>query len=206
MTRKPSEIGARAPCSSGDKSTAKGRIQRHDRFDDLVTGTVSGSKLYNATIDFAGRSLDTNCTCPYDGSGDCKHVVAVLLTVDDRDTETGSDPERDETVNIESLIEQTVPEDLRTLLRDIVAEDRDIRNRFVAFVGEDTGKTVYDYKQEINRLFDDAVNRREMVEHDTHIDFSQYTDLAASRTRPRRDGNGYPSSGFRGDTRKLGPG
>ena len=168
----------------GQNYREEGRIQRLDRFDDLVTATVHGSNLYDVTVDFGGSSIDTRCTCPHDGGGDCKHVVAVLIAVDDRDTETVSDidPERDETVpetvDIESLVEQTTAEDLRTFLLDIIDDDRDIGDRFVVFVGEDTGKTVYDYKQEIDRLFDDAVSRRRMVEYDTHIDFSQYVDLA----------------------------
>ena len=154
------------------------RVQELDIDGGEIRATVRGSNYYDVAIDLVDDAVRSRCSCPYDYAGDCKHVVAVLLTVDDRDTETVSDPERDETVDIESLIEQTAPEDLRAFLRDIVAEDRDIRDRFVAFVGEDTGKTVYDYKQEIDRLFDDAISRRGMVEHDMHIDFSQYTDLA----------------------------
>ncbi|QSG07624.1 SWIM zinc finger family protein [Halapricum desulfuricans] len=156
------------------------RVQELEVDGDEIRATVRGSSYYDVAIDIVDDTIRTHCSCPYDYAGDCKHIVAVLLAVDDRDTETMSDtdPERDETVDIESLVEQTNAEDLRTFLLDIVAEDQDIRDRFVAFVGEDTGKTVYDYKQEIDRLFDDAVSRRGMVEHDTHIDFSQYTDLA----------------------------
>ena len=152
-----------------------------------IRATVRGSNYYDVAIDIVDDGTRSHCSCPYDYAGDCKHVVAVLLAVDDRDTETVSDTdtERDETVDIESLVEQTTTEDLRTFLLDIVTDDQDIRDRFVAFVGEDTGKTLYDYKQEIDRLFDDAVSRREMVEHDTHIDFSQYTDLA--ETHRERD-------------------
>ncbi|CCQ33502.1 adenosinetriphosphatase protein [Halorhabdus tiamatea SARL4B] len=156
------------------------RVQELDIDGDEIRATVRGSNYYDVAIDLVDDAVRSRCSCPYDYAGDCKHVVAVLLTVDDRDTETVSDPEpeRDETVDVESLIEETTPVDLRAFLLDIVSEDRDIRDRFVAFIGEDTGKTVYDYKQEIDRLFDDAVSRRGMVEHDTHIDFSQYTDLA----------------------------
>jgi hypothetical protein len=145
-----------------------------------IRATVRGSDYYDVAIDIVDDGVRSHCSCPYDYAGDCKHIVAVLLTVDDRDTEAASnvDPERDETVDIESLADQTTPKDLRTFLLDIVADDQEIRDRFVAFVGEDTGKTVYDYKQEIDRLFDDAVSRGGMVEYDTPIDFSQYTDIA----------------------------
>jgi len=33
------------------------------------------------TVELGGRGIDAQCTCPYDGPGDCKHVVAVLLDV-----------------------------------------------------------------------------------------------------------------------------
>nr|WP_272494357.1 SWIM zinc finger family protein [Natronomonas aquatica] len=62
----------------GENYRDERRIQRLDRFDDLVTAAVSGSNLYDVTVDFSGRGIDTRCTCPYDGGGDCKHVVAVL--------------------------------------------------------------------------------------------------------------------------------
>ena len=59
----------------------EGRLQRLDRFDDLVTATVHGSNSYDVTVEFGEGDLETRCPCPYDGSGDCKHVVAVLLDV-----------------------------------------------------------------------------------------------------------------------------
>jgi uncharacterized Zn finger protein len=65
----------------GENYRTEGRIQRLDRFETLISAAVSGSKLYDVTVDFGDQSIDTRCTCPYDGSGDCKHVVAVLLAV-----------------------------------------------------------------------------------------------------------------------------
>src|SRR5699024_8745587 len=78
------------------------------------------------------------------------------------------------------LVEETPTVELRTFLRDLIADDHDIRDRFVAFAGDDTEHTVYDYKEEINRLFENALSRRGMIEYNTHIDFSHYHDLAAT--------------------------
>ncbi|MDL0135758.1 SWIM zinc finger family protein [Halobacterium salinarum] len=162
----------------------QGRIQGLNVDGGEISATVRGSHDYDVSIDVTDDTIRTHCSCPYDYAGDCKHIVAVLLAVDDRDTDAVSetDPESTEplpaTVDIESLVEQTTADDLREFLLDIIADDGDMRDRFVAFVGEDTGKTVYDYKQELDRLFDDAASRRGMVEHDMHIDFSQYVDLA----------------------------
>jgi len=77
----------------GENYRTEGRIQRLDRFDTLITAAVSGSKLYDVTVDFGDQSIDTRCTCPYNGSGDCKHVVAVLL-------DTAANPPQDESEDV----------------------------------------------------------------------------------------------------------
>jgi len=185
----PTREAIRSRCT--EQSFERGRnYYRQDRIQEIeidggeIRATVRGSNDYDVAIDTVDETIKTHCSCPYDHAGDCKHIVAVLLAVDDKETDTVNEtaPESDEqlpaTVDIESLVEQTTADELRGFLLDILSDDRDLRDRFVAFVGEDTGKTVYDYKQKLDRLFDDAVSRRGMVEHDTHIDFSQYVDIA----------------------------
>ena len=166
------------------------RIQELDIDSGEISATVRGSNYYDVAIDAAADPVHTRCSCPYDYAGECKHIVAVLLAVDDRDTGTASDADDADAVvseaeDIDALVEETTATDLRTFLLEVIGDDSDIRDRFVAFTGEDTGKTVYDYKQEIGRLFEDATGRRGMVEYDTYIDFSQYHDLA--ETHRERD-------------------
>ncbi|EMA05598.1 SWIM zinc finger [Haloarcula vallismortis] len=168
----------------------QGRVQELNIDGGEISATVRGSNYYDVAIDVATDPIHTRCSCPYDYAGDCKHVVAVLLAVDDRDTGTASgadeiDGTLSEAVDIDTLVEQTAAADLRAFLLEVLEDDRDTRDRFVAFTGEDTGKTVYDHKQDIDRLFEDAAGRRGMVEYDTHIDFSQYYDLA--ETHRERD-------------------
>jgi len=168
----------------------QGRIQELNIDGGEISATVRGSNDYDVAIDVATDPIRTRCSCPYDYAGDCKHVVAVLLAVKDRDTGTTSGADEtegtlSEAVDIDALVEQTAAGDLRAFLLAVLEDDRDIRDRFVAFTGEETGKTVYDYKQEIDRLFEDAAGRRGMVEYDMHIDFSQYHDLA--ETHRERD-------------------
>lgn len=185
----PTREAIRSLCT--EQSFERGHnYYRQDRVQEIeidggeIRATVRGSNYYDVAIDIVDDTIRTHCSCPYDYAGDCKHIAAVLLAVDDRDTDTVSEtaPESDgqlpATVDIESLVEQTTADELREFFLDILSDDRELRDRFVAFVGEDTGKTVYDYKEELNQLFDDAVSQRGMVEHDTHIDFSQYVDLA----------------------------
>jgi len=160
------------------------RVQELNIENGEITATVRGSQDYDVSIEVDDNAIRTACSCPYDYAGDCKHIIAVLLAAEDRSSEparaheTTGASDSPETVDIGSLIDQTPEDDLRTFLLDIIEDDRDIRDRFVAFAGEETGKTVYDYKQEIDRLFEEASGRRGMIQYDAHIDFSQYYDLA----------------------------
>ncbi|CAI50012.1 SWIM zinc finger domain protein [Natronomonas pharaonis DSM 2160] len=165
----------------GVKYYEQDRIQKLEVEGGDITAIVRGSRDYDISIDIEDDTIRTVCSCPYDYAGDCKHIVAVLLAVEDRSpestAETADSSDNSETVDVEALIDRTPDDELRTFLLDIIADDRDIRDRFVAFAGEEPGKTVYDYKQEIDRLFEDAAGRGGMIEYDTRIDFSQYHDL-----------------------------
>ena len=130
----------------GQKYQDEGRIQRRDRFDDLVTAAVSGSSLYDVTVEFGRRSIDTRCTCPYDGSGDCKHVVAVLLDI-------AANPPRDESERIERVLGDVSADNLRTFVRDALAEHAELREQFLARFGDDH-KSVDEYREEIAQLFE----------------------------------------------------
>jgi uncharacterized Zn finger protein len=150
----------------GETYRKEGRIQQLDRFDDLVTATVSGSKLYDVTITFGGRSLDTKCTCPYDGSGDCKHVVAVLLDI-------AAGPPQDESESVEAVLDDVSAEDLRGFVRDALAEHAELREQFLAQFG-DEHKSVEEYREEIAQLF---AQHADPVVFEA-IDFSRFFDVA----------------------------
>lgn len=153
----------------------EGRIQRLDRFDDLVTAAVSGSKLYDVTIEFGGRNIDTRCTCPYDGGGDCKHVVAVLLDI-------AANPPQDESEDVETVLDDVSADDLRGFVRDALAEHAELREQFLAQFGDDH-KSVDEYREEIAQLFE---QHADPGVYDA-IDFSRFFDIAEQY----RDRNRY---------------
>jgi hypothetical protein len=169
----------------------QGRIQELAVNDDELTATVRGTHDYEASITVDdGGVRNYYCSCPYDYAGACKHVIAVLLAANEREPEhaTSGDSHMaaestslSAATEVQTLLEETPPEDLRTFLLDLIEDDHDIHDRFVAFAGEDTENTVHDYKQEINRLFEDALSRRDMIEYNTQIDVSHYHDLAETR-------------------------
>jgi uncharacterized Zn finger protein len=144
----------------------EGRIQRLDRFDDLVTATVQGSNLYDVTVEFGGRALETRCTCPYDGSGDCKHVVAVLLNV-------AAGPPRDESEDIETVLTDVSAQELRAFVRDALAENPELREQFLARFGNDH-RSVDEYREEIGQLFE---THADPVVFEA-IDFSRFFEVA----------------------------
>ncbi|CCQ33494.1 SWIM zinc finger domain-containing protein [Halorhabdus tiamatea SARL4B] len=150
----------------GETYRKEGRIQRLDRFDDLVTAAVSGSKLYDVTIEFGGRNFSTNCTCPYDGSGDCKHVVAVLLDI-------AAGPPDDESEGVEGVLEDVSADDLGGFVRDALAEDPELREQFLAQFGDDH-KSVGEYREEIAHLFE---QHADPGVYDA-IDFSRFFEIA----------------------------
>ena len=150
----------------GEKYRKEGRIDQRDRFDDLVTAAVSGSKLYDVTIEFGGRSLDTKCTCPYDGGGDCKHVVAVLLDI-------AADPPADDSEGVEAVLDDVSADDLRRFVHDALAKDAELREQFRAQFGDDH-RSVNEYREEIAKLFE---QHADPSVYDA-IDFSRFFEIA----------------------------
>ena len=172
----------------------QGRIQELALDDAELTATVRGTHDYEVTITVDDEGVQTYfCSCPYDYAGACKHVVAVLLAANEQESEHATSDDSYPTArstnpaaatDVQTLIEETPAEDLRTFLLSLIKDDHDIRDRFVAFAGEDTENTLYDYKEEIDRLFEDGMSRRGMIEYNTHIDFTHYHELAEThRTR-----------------------
>jgi len=150
----------------GQNYRDEGRIRQLDRFGDLVTATVSGSKLYDATIEFDGRNIDTRCTCPYDGRGNCKHVVAVLLDI-------AADAPQDESERVEAVLDDVSADDLRGFVRDALTEHTEVREQFLAQFGDDH-RSVEEYREEIAQLFE---QHADPVVFEA-IDFSRYFEIA----------------------------
>lgn len=147
----------------------EGRVQRLDRFDDTISATVRGTHHYDVAVDVGADSVDARCTCPYEGTGECKHVVAVLLELKERLPE-------DDAERIDPLVEDVPPTDLRKFLREALAWDPDLRERFLVRFGEASGKSLEEYREEVETLFEKHTEEYPVVTE--AIDFSRITDLA----------------------------
>lgn len=152
----------------GQRYRAEGRIRRLDRVGDSVTARVRGTRTYDVGLDLGAEDFDPHCTCPYDGPGECKHVVAVLLEV--------ADGVVDDADRIESVLDDVPAENLREFVREALAERPELTERFLARFGGPPVKQAEAYRAEVDGLFEEHTDEYPMVVE--AIDFSRFTDLA----------------------------
>lgn len=145
------------------------RIRRISRFDTVVAAEVRGSSLYTVTVEFVERGLNVHCTCPYEGPGDCKHIVAVLL-------ETVSDDPPDKSNRIDEILDNRSKDELHSYLREVLSRNPQLCEQFLARFGEKTGKSASEYREEVDKLFETHSEGDGLVFE--AIDFSRYFDLA----------------------------
>lgn len=102
------------------RSGAVGRLTRRG---DLVQAEVEGSGYapYQVRVVLTGAGVgETNCTCPYDWGGACKHVVATLLAL-------ANAPEQvEERPPLEALLGDLDLDQLRALIVDLVRDHPDL--------------------------------------------------------------------------------
>jgi uncharacterized Zn finger protein len=153
----------------GQRYLADGRIHRIHRVDSTVTAVVSGSRQYDVGVDLATDGFAPWCDCPYDGPGACKHVVAVLLRcVDDQPADDGD--------QLDAALNGADADELRAFLRDELATNTDLRNRFLARVGEPKSQSADALRTAIDRRFEETNPEYDIVFEP--IDFTQWFDLA----------------------------
>ena len=163
------ELCTDAVYERGENYLAEGRIREIHRVNSTVTALVSGSRQYDVRVDLVTDGFAPWCDCPYDGPGTCKHVVAVLLRCADEFPE-------DEGGGLDNALDDVDDDELRAFLREVLATDADLRNRFFARFGESTTRSVDDLRAAIDREFEET-NPEYYVVFEP-IDFTQWFDLA----------------------------
>jgi len=109
---------------------------------------VEGSELYTVTISEKKGSIQTECTCPYDWGGVCKHIVAAMLAIiHDKKIKK----HKKDTKDIKTLIEKIDAGRLKTFLFEILSGDAALLEDFKIFAKgkEETSNTAEKYKKEI---------------------------------------------------------
>lgn len=153
----------------GQTYRKENRIRRISRFDTVLTAEVQGSNFYNVTVECAERDLDVHCTCPYDGLGDCKHIVAVLL-------QTVSDSPPDKSNRVDDILDNRSKDELRSFLQEVLSRNPKLCDQFLARFGEKTCKSASEYREKVDKLFETHSLADGLVFE--AIDFSHLFDLA----------------------------
>ncbi|MFB0628979.1 SWIM zinc finger domain-containing protein [Streptomyces sp. AB3(2024)] len=121
-------------------------VSRLEIADEAITATVDGSDAYEVElIEDEDGGLTGWCDCPYGQDGNfCKHCVAVGLVVlgqaDSVPQQRSASASR--TQLLDTWLESRTREELLALVREQLADDRDLRRRLelrAAAAGEDTG-------------------------------------------------------------------
>ncbi|MDE0012284.1 MAG: SWIM zinc finger family protein [Candidatus Poribacteria bacterium] len=152
-----------------------------------LSANCQGSEYepYSVSVELTSTGIaDAACSCPYDWGGDCKHIVALLLTYVH---------ERDEIQSIEPVL-TAIAEKPRATLLDIIAELLKREPALVPVVktytdgvtesqfGDTppasaativTSATTTAYREQIDRLFGDGF----LEQHQLHKVIAQLTEL-----------------------------
>src|SRR4051794_40543064 len=104
----------------------QGAVTSLARSEDRITARVLGSEVepYRVRVRFSPSGIEeTDCTCPYEWGGVCKHVVAVLLACMEQ-------PEAvEQTPPLAARLSRLGEEELRALLLELADEDDDVARR-----------------------------------------------------------------------------
>ncbi len=96
-------------------------VRRGNELEGRCEGSDYAPYHVRVTLDKEGGVEEALCTCPYDWGGDCKHIVALLLTY-------LRDPERfAERAPVEDILLERSKEQLITLIRQMVARYPDLQ-------------------------------------------------------------------------------
>lgn len=88
--------------------------------DPFLQASVAGNDYYRVTIGFKSQKVDSAiCSCPYDFGGWCKHIVAVLLQVNENKN-------IEERPSLNQMLAQLDLEKTRELLHHVVSEFPDV--------------------------------------------------------------------------------
>ncbi len=159
----------------GEKYWRQGRVrQLHDQ-GDIVTAIVMGTEDYDVEIDLMdGMFDDADCTCPYAGDGNaCKHMAAVLFALEAGEAQkTGHENEKTSRVSWREALDQMGEQDLRSLLADMAARDRDLQARLILRVTKELSAGQYDsWAKHLEKLARGARDRDGFIEYEQAYDF-----------------------------------
>ncbi len=117
-----------------------------------ITANVIGTENYEVEIDIDDNEIsEIYCDCPYAEDGNyCKHMAAVLYAA-----ENNGDVDDEPDIDINKLIDEAKPAQLRSFLKDAVSDSEDLAVRLQTYLTPKTGKiNVAANKRLVDRIAD----------------------------------------------------
>jgi hypothetical protein len=181
---KPGQNQIRKLCTEqsfqrGMRYFEEGRVKITGASPSRIVATVIGTDSYLVEIDL--DDFSAICNCPYDMEGYCKHIVAVFLAIDNEQEKVDKmmDEYSRELDKMHALLERIEPNALNHFFRKELETHPDLRARFMAQfspIGE--GKSLSNYKDEIDPLFDEAEEEYGLIPYGAELDFARFETLA----------------------------
>ena len=140
-------------------------------------GVVEGTEDYEVDIEMeGGRICEMYCSCPYaEGGNNCKHMAAVLFEIEEQSEEdilTEETCQDDQEQEVEEIIERIPEEELRSFVKEIAAQNSEIRNilmtRYAVKIDE---KQMDRLKQGIGQLVWEYGDRSGYIDYRNAWDF-----------------------------------
>ena len=181
---KPGQDQIRGLCTEqsfqrGLRYFEEGRVKITRASSSRIVATVIGTDNYRVEIDL--DDLSAACNCPYDLEGYCKHIVAAFLAIDNEPEKVYKmmDERSQELTKMKALLERMEPNILNDFFCREMATHPDLMARFMArFSPTGEGKSLSNYKDEIDSLFDEAEEYHGLIPYGAELDFAPFENLA----------------------------
>ena len=157
----------------------EGRVKITEASASRIAATVSGTDNYKVEMDL--DDFSAVCSCPYDLEGYCKHIVAAFLAIDNEQENVDNmmDKYSQELDKMHALLERIEPNALNYFFRKELETHQDLRARFMAqFSPIGKGKSLSNYKDEIDSIFDESEDEYGLISYGAELDFTRFEDLA----------------------------
>ncbi|MEF8799086.1 MAG: hypothetical protein V5A79_06705 [Candidatus Bipolaricaulota bacterium] len=131
----------------------QGRVEKLNIKGESVKAKVRGSQLYEVRLELDEPDFDAICTCPYDWGGYCKHIVATLLKLSEKNSEEFETSDEERAAKVEETLRQATGKELRSFLRREFKRNSNAERRFLLWFGESEEENdLKNYKRELREL------------------------------------------------------
>jgi len=143
----------------GKEYFQEGAVDKIWKEDNQYKAKVEGTRCYTVSIFFKDGEFSSNCNCPYDLEGICKHTVATILALTKDPNLSIIDFSKRETGRreLEKLLTKASDVQVRNFLEKLLIIDKTVRKDFTIFLQgpKETKATVLSYKEKIKCQLDE---------------------------------------------------